>query len=716
MAFIKLQFKPGVNRDQTNYSNEGGWYECDKIRFFSGYPQKIGGWAQYNTFNGDTSIPQKLIGTCRQMFNWVTTFGDNIMAYGTNSKFYLEVGGNLYDITPLRYTSTAGDTTFLATEGSSTIVVSDVANGCVAGDFVTFVDATSLGGNITADVLNQNYQIESVIDANTYTISAKDTSGNAVTASASDVESDTFTANSGTGVITFSTYTPTNGDRFYLYNTDGALPSGLSEGTVYYAIDSSSTTCKLSTTDGGSAVTLTTNGTGTQTASVFGGGSGAYGEYEITVGNAASAYGYGWGTSTWSRGTWGSGSTVPVVLPQASWTMTNFDNDLVLNIKDGAIYYWTRGGSTDPSSALNTRATLLSSESGASAVPYLASQILVSQNDKHLLAFGCTPYGGGSTDFDPLLIRWANQDDPAYWTPEVTNSSGDIRVSRGSYIVQALPTRQEILVWTDSTLNSLQFLGTTDVFGLQELADNISIISPRAAISANNITYWMGQDKFYVYSGTVNTMACTLRHHVFSNLNYDQTDQIIAATNEGFSEIWWFYPSGTSTVPNSYVIFNYLENIWYYGTMTRTAWLDTPLRQYPQSVGTDGTVYNQEYGVDDNGSPMEAYIQSSDFDISDGENLMLTRRMIPDLDFTGSAASNATPTAYITLSPKLFPGSVPGSEPNLNVIQTSANVFTNQVFIRARGRTVAFKVGSTDLGVQWQLGSTRLDARPDGKR
>ena len=635
MPFIKLKFRPGVNRDQTNYANKGGWYECDKIRFFSGYPQKIGGWEQYNTVNGDTSIPQKLIGTCRQMFNWVTTFGDNIMAYGTNSKFYLEVGGNLYDITPLRYTSTAGDTTFAATNGSSTITVTDTANGCVEGDYVTFVDAVSLGGNITATVLNKNYRVNSIIDADTYTIIATDENGDPVLANSSD---------SGNG------------------------------------------------------------------------GASAYAQYEITVGNAASSYGYGWGTSTWGRGTWGSGSTVPVVLPQASWTISNFDNDLVLNIKEGATYYWTRGGSTDPSSALNTRATLLSAESGASDVPYLTTQILVSQNDKHLLAFGCTPYGGGSTDFDPLLIRWANQNDPVDWTPSPTTSAGDLRVSRGSYIVQALPTRQEILVWTDSTLNSLQFLGTTDVFSLQELADNISIISPRAAATANNVTYWMGQDKFYAYSGRVDTLPCTLRQHVFENLNYDQTDQIISGTNEGFNEVWWFYPSGTSTVPNAYVIYNYLENVWYYGTMTRTAWLDTPLRQYPQAVGTDGTVYNQEYGVDADGAPMECYIQSSDFDIGDGDHLMLTRRMLPDVNFTGSSASNPTPTAYITLVPKLFAGSQPMSEPNLNVIETSANIYTDQVFIRARGRSVAFKIGSEDLGVQWQLGDPRIDARPDGTR
>lgn len=625
MPFIPLKFRPGVNRDQTNYTNEGGWYECDKIRFLSGQPQKIGGWVKY-TF-------ETIIGVCRQMWGWVTTYSDNLLALGTNAKFYIEAGGNLYDITPLRETTAAGDVTFAATDGSTTITVTDASNGAAAGDYVTFVDAVSLGGAITADVLNQNYEIKTVIDGNTYTIET------AVAANASDVGN---------------------------------------------------------------------------------GGSSCYGQYEISVGNPGGTFGYGWGTSTWGRGAWGSGSTVPVELPQTAWMIANFDNDLVFNQRTGGygpIYYWSRGTLADPTTALQTRGVLLSSLAGASAVPVRAGQVLVSQNDKHLLAFGAVPYGSSDpNDYDPLLIRWANQDDPVNWTPEVTNSAGFIRVSRGSYIVQALATRQEILVFTDSTLESLQFLGTTDVFGLQSLADNISIMSARAATTVNNVVFWMGIDKFYAYSGRVETLPTTLRDHVFNNLNYDQTEQIISGTNEGWNEVWWFYPTADSNEINAYVVYNYLERIWYYGSLSRTAWLDSSLRQYPQSVSGQ-YIYDQERGVNADTEPMEAYIQSSDFDISDGEQFMLTRRMIPDVSFNGSdTAENPTPTAYITLTPKRFPGSSPQSEPNLNVIETSANIFTEEVFIRARGRSVAFKIGSTEAGVQWQLGTPRLDARTDGKR
>jgi hypothetical protein len=631
MPFIQLKFKPGLNRDQTNYSNEGGWYECDKIRFRSGYPEKLGGWVKY-TF-------ETLVGTCRQMFTWFTTFGDDLMALGTNSKAFIDAGGNLFDVTPLRATTTAGDVTFAATAGSSILTVTDTANGAQAGDFVTFSGAVSLGGNITAAVLNQNYEVASVINANNYTIVAKDTSGNPVVAAVGD--------------------------------------SG----------------------DGGVAV---------------------IGYYEIYSGNSGGVFGYGWGTSTWSRGAWGSGSSAPVDIGQTDWFFDNFDNDLVMNQRTngkGAIYYWARGVLSDPSVALNTRAVLLSSLAGANEVPVLAGQILVSQNDKHLLAFGAVPYGSSSeSDYDPLLIRWANQDEPTEWEPTPTNSAGFLRVSRGSVIVRAFPTRQEIVVFTDSGLYSLQFLGTTDVFGLQEIATNISIISPRAVASSNNVVFWMGRDKFYIYDGRVQTLATTLWTHVFRDLNYDQSQQIIAGTNEGFNEVWWFYPSQNSQTIDSYVIYNYVEQIWYYGSMARTAWLDSGLRAFPQAVGGE-FIYNHESGVNDDALPMTSFIKSSDFDIGDGEQFMLSRRIIPDIKFNGSnTTQNATPTATLTLYPRRFPGSAEITEPPSSVIETTTDQYTNEVFIRARGRSMALKVGSEELGVNWQVGNVRLDARQDGKR
>ena len=624
MPFIKLNFKPGVNRDQTNYSNEGGWYDCDKIRFRSGYPEKIGGWGK--------QTPNTFVGTCRWLWNWITTYGDNLMFVGTEKHIYLEAGGYFYDVTPLQATTSAGDVTFSASNGSSTITVFDTASNAAAGNYVQFSGAVSLGGNVTADVLNQTHEIATSINADAYTIVVD------VTADASDVGN---------------------------------------------------------------------------------GGAATVGKYQINIGTVGGELGYGWSTDGWGRLEWGLGGTTPLITEGRAWWSDNFDNDCVFNYYKSPIYIWERGSNANPGTALLTNAILLSSLSGAADVPSEVGQVLVSQNDKHLLAFGATPYGGG--DYDPLLIRWANQDEPQNWTPLVTNSAGFLRVSRGSAIVRALATRQEILVWTEATLNSLQFTGTTDVFSLQELADNVSIIGPRAVTSANNMTFWMGHDKFYAYSGRVETLPCTIRNYVFLDLNYDAVDTITCGTNEGYNEVWWFYPSSNSPIANRYVIYNHLERVWYYGELTRTAWLDSPLREYPTAVNTDngsttGDLYFHEYGVDADGSPLVSYIQSSDFDISDGEQFMLSRRMIPDVNFNGSTAS--TPEVSLQIRPRNFPGSTyqADSADTQRVIETSVGVYTDQVYMRARARQLALKVSSADLGVQWKLGSPRLDDRTDGKR
>jgi hypothetical protein len=620
MPFQKLQFKPGVNRDQTNYSGEGGFYECDKIRFRSGYPQKIGGWLRSTT--------ETFLGVCRQMFNWVTSYNDNLLALGTNLKVYIEVGGNFYNITPIRqsFTTTATDNCVSTTNTSNVVNFEIVGHGGSTGDYVQISGVTTIGG-IAAGAINGNRQI-TVVNGSNFTVVAD----------------------------TVATSTVANG--------------------------------------GGTDIDV---------------------EFEITIGNPGTTFGYGWGTSTWSRGTWGSGSTTPIKLAQRDWWFDKFDNDLLMNIRNGPIYIWERGILSSPSNALEARAVLLSSLMGATDVPAEAMQILVSQNDKHLLAFGCTPFGGGQ--FDPLLIRWASQNDPLDWTPQVTNSAGFIRVSRGSYIVCAVAMRQEILVWTDGTLSSLQFLGTTDVFGLQELADNITIAGPRAVVNVNNNAYWMGKDKFYVYSGRISTLPCTLRNHVFQNINFNQADQIISGSNEGWNEVWWFYPSANSNTIDKYVIYNHLEQIWYYGDIERTAWLDTPLRQYPQAVDTNGILYNHEQGVNDNTSPMVAYITTNDFDLIDGDQFILTKRIIPDVDFAGSTAE--APVVYMTLKPRNFPGANYTSEPEKSVTQSTTipiSQYTNQVFLRARARQMGFKIMSDGLDTQWQLGSPRLDGRPDGKR
>jgi hypothetical protein len=630
MPFQKLQFKPGINRDQTNYSNEGGWYECDKIRFRSGYPEKIGGWAK--------ATSEYMLGFCRQMFGWITSYQDNFLACGTNEKVYIEVGGYFYDITPLRavnptLTTTVTDNCITTTNGSGTVTIIAVGSDADVGNYIDIAGATAVGG-IPAATLNATHKVATVINTNAFT----------------------FTV----GV--------------------------------------------------------------NATSSTTGGGTGINVSFEIDTGNGITTQGYGWGTSVWSGAFgWGLSSPDPVYLPQQDWWFDQFDNDLVMNIRDGAIYYWARGTNATPDTALLTRAVLLSSLGGATDVPNKAMQVLVSQNDKHLLAFGCQPYAGASTDFDPLLIRWATQNDPTIWTPAVTNSAGFIRVSRGSQIVRAIPTKQEILVFTEATLSSLQFTGTTDVFALQEIGDNLSIIGPRAVTIVNNMTFWMGKDKFYVYTGRVETLPCSLRNFVFNDINFDQADQIVCGTNEGWNEVWWMYPSANSNFNNRYVIFNHLERIWYYGNLNRNAWLDSPLRSFPQASYTDATLQrsyllNHEDGTNNDGVAMPAYIQSSDFDIAEGDQLMLTRRVIPDINFDGSSAAN--PEANFVIRPRNFPGGAYQSNASntQRVIQTVVNQYTNEVFMRARARQVALRVESSGLDTQWQLGSPRLDLRPDGRR
>jgi hypothetical protein len=460
------------------------------------------------------------------------------------------------------------------------------------------------------------------------------------------------------------------------------------------------------TVTGSSSFTITVATAATSTGS--GGGTNITAAFQINAGVSVVFYGYGWGAGVWGRSGWGSGSIVPYVARQADWFMDNLDNDLVANVREGPIYYW------EYDAVFSTRAVLLSSLPGATDVPTQAQQILVSQNDKHLLCFGSTPFGGGS--FDPLLIRWANQDEPTNWTPAPTNTAGFLRVSRGSRIIRALPTRQEILVWTDSHLYSMQFTGTTDVFSLQEYADNVSIMSPRACISANNVTYWMGTEKFYAYSGRVETLPCTIRNYVFQDFNYDEAVQVVCGTNEQWHEVWWFYPSASSNTNDRYVIYNYLERIWYYGNLARTAWLDSPLRQYPQAVGGN-YVYNHEQGLNDDTLPMTSFITTNDFDLQDGDQLILIKRIIPDVDFNGSTAT--TPKVMMTMKPRNFPGSN-YSNTNEPDVERSTTVpieqYTEQIFIRARARQMGFKIQSEDLNVQWQLGAPRLDGRPDGKR
>lgn len=656
MALSKLIFKPGVNRDQTNYASEGGWYETQLVRFRSGFPEKFGGWTVSN-LNSYTD-------SARAIFSWSTTDGSNLLGIGTNSRVYVGAGTTLHDITPIYATYTTASTPSSnncigTTNGSKTVTVTITGNGATTGTYVTLsgIAGPTIGG-IPVSEMNTTVQV-TALDSNTFTFQATTTA------------TSTTTSQGGTG-ITVVVY----------------MPAGFPIATA----------------------------------------------------------GYGWGTSTWSRDTWGSGSTVPVFQPARLIFMDKFNNDLVFNTQydtvsgtGGEIYYWAYN------TAFSNNAVLLKSLAGAVAVPQKVTKILFTAQG-FLLALGCTNYDptAASPDYlgtyDPLLIRWSNVDpdigpEPENWRPLVTNTAGFLRLQSGSRIVTAINTRQETLVFTNTSLSSIQFLGTAEVFGLQELSHNISIIGPNALVGSNNITYWMGRDRFYTYSGRVDTLPCTIRQYIFTDINFTQSALIFAGVNNKFTEIIWFYCSAASNEIDRYVVFNYLENIWYYGQLSRTAWIDSGVFNNPVGLA-DGWVYQHENGTNDGQPlgaaplPITAFIQSADVDIDDGDKYMLIRRVIPDINFRGSDTNNEVtgaaiiPEADITVGVRNFPGAVnatinaEGQATDATIVTATATVdqYTNQVFIRARGRQMNFRIASDTVGTQWQLGMPRVDARPDGTR
>ena len=636
MPLKKIALKPGVNRENTRYTNEGGWYDCDKIRFRQGTPEKIGGWSP-------VTPNASYLGVARSMWPWTTNSGFPYLGVGTNLKYYIESGSVYNDITPIRATTAAGDVTFTATNGSSTITVSDTAFGSSAGDFVTFSGAVSLGGNITAAVLNQNYQIATVINVNSYTITA------------------TATANSS------------------------------------------------DTGHGGSATV---------------------GAYEIPVGYAYSQPVYGWGAGFWGSGTWGTGSTSTSDI--RIWNAQNFGQDLIFGPKGGPLYYWT----TSTTTPLTARGVLLSSLGGASDTPVVQNLMIVSDTSRFVFAFGTNDYG--SSTIDPMLIRWSDQEDAANWTPAPTNQAGSLRLSHGSAIVAVAQTRQEILVWTDTSLYSLQYVGAPIVWSSTLLTDNVSILSDRAWSTASGKTYWMGIDKFYLYEGATSTLVCDLRQYIFDDIpgiNNSQNAQVFSTTVEKFNEVWWFYCSNGSNTIDRYAVFNYTEKLWYYGTMVRTAGIDASVLSHLPIAADDTNkkLMYQEVGNDDlstnSAVPITAFITSSEFDLDDANNFSFIWRMLPDITFRGSSAANPAVTMY--LLPLANSGSGYNNNTSTNsdqsvAAQSSAAVtrtgtypveqFTGQVYTRVRGRQLSIKVESTALGVQWQLGSPRLDIRPDGRR
>jgi hypothetical protein len=628
MAVRKLQFKPGVNRETTRYAAEGQWYETDKVRFRRGLPQKIGGWEQLsaNTY----------LGVARSLFNWATLSLQNLVSVGTHLKYYIERGGAYFDVTPIRATTAAGDVTFAAVNGDATLTVSDTAHGALQNDFVTFSGAVSLGGNITAGVLNQEYQIATIINGDSYTIEAKDTSGNTVLADGSD------TGNGGASVV---------------------------------------------------------------------------GAYQINTGNEIEVPFSGWGAGRWGSGTWGTGGTT--LAPMRIWSQSNFGEDLFFAHRGGAPYYW------DASNGVTTRAVAVSSLGGASDVPTVVNLAFVSDIFRFAFCFGANDLGGST--LDPMLIRWSDQEDVANWTPAATNQAGSLRLSEGTEIIDAIQARQEVLVWSDAALYGLQYLGAPEVWGAQLLGSNITIASPNAAVYSNNFAYWMGINKFYYYDGTVKTLPCELRSYIFDDFNQGQADQVICGSNEQFDEIWWFYCSAGATQNDRYVVYNYVQNIWYYGNLARSAWLDSDLRDFPIAATFTNKLVNHEKGVDDNetGTPtaFTANITSTQFDLDDGDRFMLINKMLPDMTFTGSTADS--PAATMTLNPlensgsgRYDPASVGGNS-SATVTRTAVvpiEEFTGQVFTRVRGRQMSIKIESTELGVTWKLGAPRMDMRPDGRR
>ena len=652
MPLQTIKFKPGVNREGTTLANEGGWFESDKVRFRSGYPEKIGGWAKDSGTASATLQPPEgsYWGVARSLYNWTNLLGSNLLGIGTNLKYYIQntIGGAFNDVTPIRLVSGAGDATFVATDGSNVITVTDAGSNVLPGDFVTYTDAASLGGNITAPILNAEHQVATYISSGSYTIVVS------ATANASD-----------------------SGD----------------------------------------------------------GGASTVASYQISGGSDVFTVGTGWGSGGWSGVTpgfsstgWGVGAPagLGIGIQLRTWSQAAYGQDLIINPRGDGLYYWENNANP----TIFDRAVLLNSASPSPFdtdvdCPEVCNFVLVSDSSRFVLAFGVNDYG--SSVQDPMLIRWSDQENYAVWAPAITNQAGSFRLSAGSEIICAQQTRQEILVFTDTAVYSMQYQGPPFVWGFQPLASNSSIVGPNAVVTVHDVTYWMGVDKFYVYNGRVQTLPCDLRQFVYDDINLTQQFQIFAGINDAFSEVWWYYCSANSDTIDKYVVYNYLENNWYYGNLARTAWVDTPLRNVPVAAGYGGQILYHETGNDDGSvnppAPIECFIQSSDFDIGEGHNFGFVWRIIPDLTFDGSTAP--APSVDFSVRPRQFPGSPYGATNNPAVTsnnnysaQRTYNVqqFTPQVNVRLRGRQMAMRVGSTGLGVAWQLGAPRIDIRPDGKK
>ena len=627
MALTKFTFQPGINKEMTDLMDKGGWADGNLVRFRKGLPEKIGGWVK-NSLNS-------FLGSCRAMIGWVSLASTKYLGLGTNLKYYVKEGENFYDVTPIRETTAAGDVTFAAVDGDATLTVSDTSHGAVANDFVTYSGAVSLGGNITATVLNQEYQIATIIDADSYTIEAKDTAGATVTANASD------TGNGGSSVV---------------------------------------------------------------------------GAYQINTGLDVYVPATGWGVSSWGSGTWGSASTLGFANQLRLWSHDAFGEDLIINPRAGGIYYW------DTSSGTSTRAVNITSLSGANLAPTIGLQTIVSDIDRHVIVLGADPISGNvrTGNSDPLFIAFSDQENITEWEPTATNTAGSLRLSSGSQIVGGLRSRQEILVWTDTSLYSMQFVGAPFTFGVNLINENVGLISPNGAINAPDGVYWMARDGFYKYSGSVQRVVCSVLNYVLDDLNTTQSFKVFAFTNREFNEIGWFYCSANSDDIDRYVTYNYLENVWSIGELARTAWLDEGIFDNPMATEkTNGTsyLYDHESGDDADGSPMDnVYIESGDIDIDQGEQFGFVSRIIPDVKFFGTTPT--TGQINYVLKTRNYPGDSLSTSSTNNVTSS-----TQQNFVRARGRQMVLRVQSDDTaavgvrtGFKWRLGANRFDIRTDGRR
>ena len=697
MPLQKLQFKPGINREGTNYSNEGGWYDCDKVRFRSGFPEKIGGWSQQNT--------AQFLGTARSLWTWVDLAGNNYIGVGTNLKYYIQLG-SYYDVTPIITTSTLVNKCATA---FSTL------NGGITATATSLVLTSAASFPTTGGIIRIDSEDISYTGVSTNTLTGLVRGVNGTTAAIHNTG-----ANVGAYTVTITDvgYNPFAGD--FLTITGGSAFGGITLSGEYVV-----TGVPTSTTYTITAATFATS-------QVSASGGTITVAYQIPTGTNVATFGTGWGTGPWSRGSWGSGYSSVLSSQLRLWSNDNYGQNLFIAPRTGAVYYWLAASGTGTrAQPLDTLATAAGED--GTYVPNNVLQVLTAPIQQFVICMGANPYVSGTpnTTFNPLLVRWSDQANEYQWVPEVTNQSGEFALTNGSEIIGAKSTRQEILIWTDTALYSMQYLGAPYVWGFQMLMDNLSIMSPNAMITVNNVTYWMGRDKFYMYTGRVETLPCTIRQYVFQDVNLDQNYQIFAASNEGYNEVWWFYVSNDtegSTVIDKYVIFNYLDQVWYFGSMSRTAWLDSSLQAYPIATDYNNRILFHESGVNDNATsatlPIDAYIQSSDFDIGDGHNFGFVWRILPDINFNGSNVDS--PSVTMTVKPRVNSGTAYGQANNpvvqsSNVYSNTQNFyniqeFTGQVYTRIRGRQMAFRIESGSVGVAWQLGAPRIDIRPDGRR